>query len=293
VNGPYDLDVVGSGCIPYYSNGAWPQGYVFNATTVPTTKLAYLDVFDPSVGAQPAGAETLHALDAAVTSNFSLTTGNCTWYGCSENPGGSVYYDASSPAAVILDVNGFLDYANLRVATASLPLAYDAIPYTATLTGVGGQPPYTWAVTGLPAGITVNAKTGVISGTTTAAQGAYPLTITLTDSAKTTVTTSSITLTVAPLTGLQVNPAVLPNGTVGVYYDQFVSATGGVQPYTWSVYSGSLPAGLNITTTGNLAEISGTPTAPGNNAFSLQVTDSQPKPATATAPFTITVQLPH
>ena len=71
----------------------------------------------------------------------------------------------------------------------------------------------------------------------------------------------------------------LPGGTVGVAYSQTVEATGGVTPYSWSVVSGSLPAGLSLgSSTGT---ISGTPTSSGTSNFTVRVTDSQtPTPAT-------------
>ena len=53
--------------------------------------------------------------------------------------------------------------------------------YEATLTAVGGVPPYTWSATGLPAGLSLNSSTGIISGTATAA-GNFGIAITVTDS---------------------------------------------------------------------------------------------------------------
>ena len=46
--------------------------------------------------------------------------------------------------------------------------------------------------------------------------------------------------------GVTVNPATLPNGTVGSAYPQTASATGGTGSYTFSVSVGSLPAGLFV-----------------------------------------------
>jgi len=40
--------------------------------------------------------------------------------------------------------------------------------------------------------------------------------------------------------------ATLPAATVGAAYSQTMAATGGVQPLTWSISSGNLPAGLNL-----------------------------------------------
>ncbi len=48
------------------------------------------------------------------------------------------------------------------------------------------------------------------------------------------------------IAAITVNPATLPNGTVGVAYSQTVSATGGNGSYTFSVSAGSLPAGLSL-----------------------------------------------
>ena len=46
----------------------------------------------------------------------------------------------------------------------------------------GGTPPYTWSATGLPAGLSINSSSGLISGTPTTAN-TYTVTVTATDSA--------------------------------------------------------------------------------------------------------------
>jgi subtilisin-like proprotein convertase family protein len=51
-----------------------------------------------------------------------------------------------------------------------------------TLAASGGTAPYTWSATGLPAGLSINATTGVVSGTPTTANS-YPVTVTATDAA--------------------------------------------------------------------------------------------------------------
>ncbi len=53
--------------------------------------------------------------------------------------------------------------------------------YSQILAATGGAPPYSWSVTGLPAGLSVNASSGAINGTPTAA-GNFPMAITVTDS---------------------------------------------------------------------------------------------------------------
>ncbi|MBI5098622.1 MAG: putative Ig domain-containing protein [Nitrospirae bacterium] len=66
------------------------------------------------------------------------------------------------------------------------------------LSATGGKttppPPYTWAIVGLPAGLSYNAGTGEISGTPTA-EGTYPITVTVTDNGSRTASkTLSITI---------------------------------------------------------------------------------------------------
>jgi hypothetical protein len=85
---------------------------------------------------------------------------------------------------------------------------------------------------------------------------------------------------------LTVTTASLPAATAGVPYSAKLTASGGVRPYTWSVGSGALPAGLTLhPATG---AISGTPKGGGTTGFTVQVADSEAPAATATAGLSIT-----
>jgi uncharacterized repeat protein (TIGR01451 family) len=80
----------------------------------------------------------------------------------------------------------------------------------------------------------------------------------------------------------------LTNGTVNIAYNQTVTATGGIQPYTWSITAGALPPGLSLNPA--TGAITGTPTAAGPFSFDVTVTDSAvPTPATATRTFSLTI----
>ncbi len=130
----------------------------------------------------------------------------------------------------------------ITVNPATLPNGTVGVAYSQTVSATGGTGSYTFSVSAgsLPAGLSLNAATGAITGTpTTAATSNF--TITATDGSG---ATGSRAYSVTMNAGVAVNPATLPNGTVGVAYSQTVSATGGNGSYTFSVSAGSLPAGL-------------------------------------------------
>ena len=178
--------------------------------------------------------------------------------------------------------------APLAVTTTSLPSGAVGSSYSATLAATGGITPYTWALTGgsLPAGLSLNASSGAITGKPTAS-GTSSFTITVTDSsnpAKTASAKLSITVSSAPLS---VTTTSLPSGTVGSSYSATLVATGGITPYTWSLTSGALPAGLSLNASSGA--ITGTPTAAGSSSFTVTVTDSNSPAKTASANLSITV----
>ena len=72
---------------------------------------------------------------------------------------------------------------------------------------------------------------------------------------------------------ITVNPAALPNGTVGTAYNQVVTATGGTPPYLFGITAGALPDGLLLN--GATGAITGSsPTTPGTFNFSITATDA-------------------
>ena len=178
----------------------------------------------------------------------------------------------------------------LTVTTASMASGTVGATYSATVQASGGTTPYTWSVSSgtLPAGLTLNASSGAISGTPTTA-GTSNFTVQVRDSAATPATaTKALTLTVAAApVQLTVTTASLAGGTAGTSYSATVQASGGTTPYTWSVSSGTLPAGLTLNASSGA--ISGTPTTAGTSSFTVQVRDSAATPATATKALTLTV----
>jgi len=176
----------------------------------------------------------------------------------------------------------------LAISTTTLAGGTVSAAYSQTLAASGGRSPYTWSRSAgtLPNGLTLSSA-GVISGTPTAS-GTFNFTVTVTDSATTRASVNkalSITVSAAS-SALSITTSSLANATVGTAYSQTLAASGGRTPYTWSRYSGTLPTGLTINSSG---VISGTPTATGTFSFTVRVRDSASTQASATKTLTITV----
>lgn len=174
----------------------------------------------------------------------------------------------------------------LSITTAeALPTAAAGLAYSTQLVAAGGAPPYVnWVVTtgSLPPGIALNAATGLLSGTPTTT-GSFAFLVQVRDSAN---QTASKGFTLVVNAGLSITTtAQPPTGTLGTAYTFALAAAGGTQPYTWSVATGSLPAGLSLNTT--TGAITGTPTAAGSTTFTMEVKDAAGQ--TARAPYTIEV----
>ncbi|MGB9030293.1 MAG: putative Ig domain-containing protein, partial [Acidobacteriaceae bacterium] len=247
-----------------------------------------------SAGALPAGltlsasAGTLSGTPTAAGAfSFSITaTDSSTGTGSPFSKTNAYTLSVGAPTIVVTPAAGALTAATVGV-------AYTPVTFAAT----GGTSPYAWSVSlgALPAGMTLNAGTGVLSGTPTAA-GAFSFSVKATDSSTGTGApfskTNAYTLTVnAP--AIVVTPAAgaLTAGTVGVAYTTVTfAATGGTSPYTWSLASGAVPAGMTFNAAAGT--LSGTPTAAGAFSFSIKATDSSTgtgAPFSQTNAYTLTV----
>ncbi len=141
-------------------------------------------------------------------------------------------------------------------------------PYNTGFVVDGGSGTQTWSVASgtLPAGLSINGSTGVITGTPTAV-GAALLEISVTDASGT--ATDTVTLAVTPILAATLTLSELE---VGEAYAVFPVVTNSVGIVHWAVSNGSLPPGLALNAL--TGEIFGTPTAAGSSTFSLTVTDA-------------------
>ena len=180
----------------------------------------------------------------------------------------------------------------VAITTSSLPSGQVNTAYSATLSASGGTSPYEWSIASgtLPAGLSLSAASGTISGTPSTAISGDVVTFMVTDSSHPALTvTAKLTLTIsAAASGLVITTTSLPTGRVNKAYAAALAATGGTTPYTWSLVSGTLPSGLSISASSGA--ITGIPSvAVTNAAFTFQVSDSSHSPQTATATLALTI----
>ncbi len=184
----------------------------------------------------------------------------------------------------------------------SLAQAQRGMPYNDGISFVGGIPPFTISTTvgSLPLGLALAASSssqfGAITGTPLSAATTQTFTIRVTDSLGSySDKPYTLTINASPISPLAfVNASPSPSPTISILpvmqytaTQRSIAVTGGVPPYTYSLASGSLPAGINLgSTTGALT---GTPTSTGTATFTIQVQDQNQPVGTASQPFALKV----
>src|SRR2546428_301448 len=170
--------------------------------------------------------------------------------------------DGARSNSVRVMVNAAAGPQPVKITTTSLATARVGAAYSAALTATGGKQPYRWtlAAGALPGGLSL-ASNGLISGTLTAS-GNFPVTVSVQDSSTPAASTDiaafslSVAATVPAPSPVKIATLSLPGGQVGTLYQTQLTATGGKQPYTWTLASGPLPSGVSLAANGL---ISGTP----------------------------------
>jgi len=106
----------------------------------------------------------------------------------------------------------------------------------------------------------------------------------------------TLNFTIYPIQPLQITTTSLPPGEISRNYHTNLQATGGQQPYNWSIVSGSLPPGVSF----DSGLIDGLPTNSGTFNFNVQVSDQRANTTNKNLSITInpalqitTVSLPN
>lgn len=178
--------------------------------------------------------------------------------------------------------------ATLTILSSTLPDGITSNVYSGPVNIFGGFGALTASISGgsLPAGLSIDPTTGVISGTPTV-PGDYTFTVQVKDSfTPPAVATQVYNLHVA--SPLLITPPSGADGVVNVPYALTLTATGGTGNQSWTLVSGSLPPGLSLSAAG---VISGTPTQINlaGNTLTLQAQDSGSPAQIASVTLTIRI----
>jgi len=175
----------------------------------------------------------------------------------------------------------------ITISPSALPQAVVNVPFSTQLSASGGTSPYFFEFNfqgpSQPPGWLTLSSTGLLAGTAPTA-GSFTFGVTVMDNSES-FSTRTYTLTVNP--ALAFSTPSLPNATTGQSYSFTLAAAGGIPPYTFSLFSGTLPSGLSLNPSGL---ISGTPAGPSFTTLIFRVADSQGNSTTRS--YTLDVQPP-
>lgn len=198
------------------------------------------------------------------------------------------YFTATDASTSTSTLDSLLDLQSFTNATTATFYTGAAGTFTFT-TAINFQGATTFGVSGtLPAGVTLNPATGVLSGTPAiGTQGAYPLVITAINALTGKRVNQNFTLTVN--VGKIIVSANHTGFTTGTATTFTVLATGNATPTTFGV-TGALPAGVTFNPATGV--LSGTPAGGSQGTYPLVFTATNGVANPTSQTFTLTVYAP-
>ena len=249
------------------SGQSTPVNSIFSNPLVATVKdasgntVANVSVTFTAPASGASGTFTVAGAPAATATVQTNASGVATSPAFTANGTGGAYSvtasvsGAASPATFSLT-----NLSALTITQTSVPAGTVGLAYSFTFTAQNGTAPYKWAITtgALPAGLTLNAQTGAITGTATAT-GTFTFTLNLTDSSAPPQSASQpislfinppVTQPVTPVFTLKGLPATQAPGTnitgATVQLSQASSAAfTGTLTLGFTPHAAELPAGYN------------------------------------------------
>ena len=195
----------------------------------------------------------------------------------------------SSDDEFVININQGL--AKLTLGPEATAPATVSTPYSLQMTATVAEPK-TWSISSgaLPAGLAIDASTGLISGTPSAA-GQFDFTVLAKMNGDARSDTKALGIVVREQVGIAgsepFTTARRAVTEVSLTFDALLAATGGTGTYTWSLTSGALPPGLTLAD----GAISGTATTAGVYRFTATATDSEARVANYPATIVVAAKL--
>jgi large repetitive protein len=178
---------------------------------------------------------------------------------------------------------------NLVFTGNNLPQGIVNFSYSQPVPVAGGTLPYHFSIlpqSVLPAGLSLDGNSGLISGTPSAT-GYSTFWVQVVDSSPQPATISQY-LTLAINLPVAISTTNLPDSALGSGYSANLSVINGVPPYTATLTSGALPDGLSITG----LNVTGSSAKDGLFKFTVKVSDAYSPPSTATKDYQIRISDP-
>ncbi|MFA6169166.1 MAG: Calx-beta domain-containing protein [Candidatus Margulisiibacteriota bacterium] len=246
-NGPVGTSVAIEGTA--FNQTAAGNSISFNGTAASAGSIVNAADKSTLTVAVPAGATTGQLL---VTANSQTSNTHYDWA-----PFDQIVFTVTSAAQPTITTN-------------SLPNGTVATAYNQTLQAMGGTAPYTWAITvgSLPAGLSLNTSTGVISGTPTTAQTAN-FTVQVTDAAAKTAT-KALSITIDPA-GVVSDPSISGISPASAYAGQTLIINGSHFGSSGTITIGGINTQPTVWTDGQIIASIPTGVATGSAAIIVSV----------------------